>query len=396
MLALKIPRNQFFTFFLFLIITGLLLFGMGFSKFQVLGSLYLHDLLLLLLTLGSLLHFKRYFRFPYLLPIVFLSFFYLGYSLFACPQNVGFILRQFAFFLYFTCSYLIFNKVAEHTPIESFIKFIIWIAKVSVVLQLGFHAYHFSQGNFNLLDDYNYFSPLTVMGIVVFAAYILVYYKDGFNKYLLFGFTLALSLTLGHSSAFLAVFVLFFVLLLIRVNRTAKIIILSSTVLAMVALVIFIPQFTDVNSIWRLKYWAYALNIVFMENFGVLGQGFHHPYASQAFGYELYNQLNSALFIDKVQPDMRYLSPFHNSFISLFFHIGFLPGLLLFVPYLKIVKYVRHRDRYYDKDAEFLILALTGISVWVSLNVILELPHAALFVWLVYFTLSEKWKKMSL
>jgi hypothetical protein len=34
----------------------------------------------------------------------------------------------------------------------------------------------------------------------------------------------------------------------------------------------------------------------------------------------------------------------------------------------------------------FLIYVLAGCVIWISFNVILELPHAASYFWLVFFT----------
>ena len=39
-----------------------------------------------------------------------------------------------------------------------------------------------------------------------------------------------------------------------------------------------------------------------------------------------------------------------------------------------------------NRNKLFLLLAFAGCFVWVSFNVILELPHSATYFWLIYFT----------
>ena len=107
---------------------------------------------------------------------------------------------------------------------------------------------------------------------------------------------------------------------------------------------------------------------------------------SQELVDQLVEQLDSREYVDRI--DEIYLSPSHNSFLTIAFHIGFLPSLLLLVPLKKAFSYFVNRDKHQpDSAKDFLILSFIGVAVWASFNVVLELPHSSAFFWLIYFTL---------
>jgi O-antigen ligase len=104
--------------------------------------------------------------------------------------------------------------------------------------------------------------------------------------------------------------------------------------------------------------------------------------------YALYlnDALHSPIMIDELYPMARYLAPPHNSLLTIMFHVGLLPALLLFIPLGKFFGRILLRPRSADPSVNFLVYALAGCFAWVMFNVILELPHSATFFWLVYMT----------
>ena len=117
-----------------------------------------------------------------------------------------------------------------------------------------------------------------------------------------------------------------------------------------------------------------------------MGHGFGVPYSSQAVLDSFRDTLNSPWF--EMRPEEQYLSPMHNSFITLAFHIGLIPMLLIFVPLYPAAKYLFFTPaKSHQNHLDFLVLALVGSSIWVSFNVVLELPHSSSFYWLIYFSL---------
>ena len=44
---------------------------------------------------------------------------------------------------------------------------------------------------------------------------------------------------------------------------------------------LFIPSFTDANAVWRLAYWGFGLKSIFIENFGIFGNGFGVEYVNE-------------------------------------------------------------------------------------------------------------------
>jgi len=122
------------------------------------------------------------------------------------------------------------------------------------------------------------------------------------------------------------------------------------------------------------------------DYYGVLGHGFGVPFVSQEAILKFREQLNYNIF--EHQPEEQLLSPMHNSFITIIFHVGLIPGLLILIPLWPVFQYLFKRNRH-DKNAklDFLLLSLAGSMVWTSFNVVLELPHSSAFFWLIYFSL---------
>ena len=94
-------------------------------------------------------------------------------------------------------------------------------------------------------------------------------------------------------------------------------------------------------------------------------------------------QINSLWF--EVRPEEQYLTPMHNSFLTIAYHIGFLPMLMIFIPLIPVFVYPFKRKNP-TKEKDFLTLAVIAAIGWSSFHVVLELPHSSAFIWLIYFT----------
>jgi O-antigen ligase len=122
-----------------------------------------------------------------------------------------------------------------------------------------------------------------------------------------------------------------------------------------------------------------------MENYGLIGNGFGIPFFDYDLVQELYSRLGSMGFFDPSRPNETYLSTGHNFFLTLAFTIGFIPALLIVAPFVSAFRYLLFQSQP-AREAEFLLLSLTGASTWAAFNVIVELPHSAGLFWLIYFT----------
>ena len=371
----------------------LLFWGKTFTKFNIAGPIYLHDLFFFCLALIAInTRRKLVLRFHAVTFIIILSIFYLLISIFYATKgerDILLIFRHFYLFFYLMLSFIIFNVIIRKAgDVNGAIKLLMIIAKVSILLQIVFIVigYFFIPG-FGLFgaDEYNYFSPLVIFGIIGYAAYILAYENNRFKRYLKFMGCLFLSTTLGHSSAFLAVFLLLLIHFFIKITPIQRLIAIALLLIIMAPL-FFLPQFTDANAGWRVLYWKHVLERLINEKYLIFGYGFGQPYMTSEYGVYLNEVLNSPIMMDDKYPLARYLSPPHNSILTIAFHIGLIPMLFLFIPLKNYFKQLFFKPITDDQNFNFLIYNLTGCIVWVCFNVILELPHSAVYFWLVFFT----------
>jgi hypothetical protein len=381
----------------------LLLFGKTFTKFQVAGPLYLHDLYLGVLTLIAINNRKKLtLRFVPVLIIIGLAFIYLVFSL-AYYHPTGEMLtitfRQFNLIVYLLCSYLLFNLlVKDISAVQKIISLILYLSKASVILQIVFIVYgYLFINNFSLFEEgeYNYFSPLIIFGIITYAAVALAYEEKISVRFLKFLGALVLSTTLGHSSAFLAIFCIGLLYFFMRIKPMQRLVAVG-IIFTVLLVLLLLPQFRDANAGWRVLYWGHVLKEAVVSKYTVLGSGFGRPFMSYDFAVYINETIHSAIMIDEYYPMARYLSPPHNSWLSFVFHIGLLPALLFLLPLKNVGLAIMLSPLPSDRNKLFLLLAFAGCAVWVSFNVILELPHSATYFWLVYFTTAYAFRDKSM
>lgn len=370
----------------------LLFFGKAFTKFQVIGPLYLHDAVLLLITLLALNRGRLVSRFNSIWLLLAIAFGYLLYSILTYHLPGPILLmafRQFSIFLYMGCAFITFNAVIRtKEDLWKPILLIKWISVLSVMLQCGLLIYgKLFVPDFSLFGegDYNYYSPLAVFGFITYGAMAAAYEKGFASRWMKLLLALFLSTTSGHSSAFLAIFVIILVQFFVRIKPLQRFIALAFCLGAVLALE-FLPEFHDVNASWRLLYWQHVAHNVVHDHYMILGNGFGVPFMTYDFALYLNDALHSPIMIDELYPMARYLSPPHNSLLTICFHVGLLPALLLLIPIRRLFAQIMLRSSSPDAYINFLVFSLTGCFVWVMFNVILELPHSATFFWLVFLT----------
>ncbi len=377
---------------LFILIELLLLFGKDFAKFHLFWYFHLYDFLFLALGVVSLvLYLKRGDR-ELLWPPIFLfvlSGVYFIYSFIVRVGPLEYMVRHYAIFGYLGLSYIIFFSFVDTKRNLLNVQFIILIGLASVVIQVIYHMYNFlSIGNYysRLFTEFNYYSLLAFPGIFVFQSYVMVFDRNPVRKWGLILLCIGLTMTMGHhSSAVLCSICVPVAFLLLKSPRPIRVIGILVLVVSIIPLFKLVPQFQDHNSLWRLIYWRLTLKDLFLDNYALLGNGFGGKFTSTEILAVLRADLNSPWM--ELRSEEQYLSPMHNSFITLAFHIGILPSLLLLLPLRRVLMYF-FEGNFSQKTPEkdFLLLSLMGLMLWASFHVVLELPHSSAFFWLVYFT----------
>jgi hypothetical protein len=223
------------------------------------------------------------------------------------------------------------------------------------------------------------------MGIISYGAYVLVYFRKT-KRILLFSMTLIVSGLLGHASSFFALF--FMLLIHFYISFSPKIRFISAGALLVLLIVLFqLPQFNDNNAAWRIIYWTQILHRAVLDNFMIFGDGFGRPYMSIENAKQFTKEINSSFMETGINFKYeRWITPPHNSFLTMIHHIGIIPTTLLFLPLKSFFNQIFIKSRSTNVDRLFLFFTLCGLIMWVFFNVILELPHSAIYFWFIYFT----------
>lgn len=376
---------------LFILIELLLIFDKTFSKFNIIGPLYLYDALLIALTLISTIYIiKNKIRltlWPIQLLIGIASLYFI-YSYFILESPLNYMIRQFALIIYLVNMYLIFHAIIG-TQIQKFnIRFLIILGILALVTQVGFHFYNsFAVENYlaSIFDDFHYFSEMGFMALFLFQVYILVYLKIWW-KWIILALFLLLITTLGHQgSSVILFFTIIGAYIFIHSKKYQKITIFGIGLVGLSGLFLFLPSyFLDYNTLWRILYWKITLKDIFISYYGILGHGFGVKFTTPEILEAMSTQLDSPWF--EVRPEEQYLTPMHNSFITIAYHIGFVFMLFIFLPLKNMFLYIINRANLSPtKEKDFLTLSLIGLIMWSSFHVVLELPHSSALFWLVYF-----------
>jgi hypothetical protein len=193
-----------------------------------------------------------------------------------------------------------------------------------------------------------------------------------------------LSILTKQAAFFLSIVVVGISYLFFRIKVAHRITFLAIGFIG-IGLLFLAPDFTDANVKWRLLYWRHILTNA-ADHYLVFGNGFGIPYMAADYSYYIQNKIQSSIMTPEYDPLARHINPPHNSFLTIVFHLGLLPFLLLLWPIRRIISLLFINSFTNNKAQYLLTLTLIGSIVWCSFNVILELPHSAIYFWLIYFT----------
>lgn len=373
---------------LFILIQLLLLFGDSFSKYHIVGPIYLYDVLLIGLSFAAIYYLVRERKVPDIYAIwiiLVLSVIYLVIS-YLQGNPMTYMVRQYAMFVYLGISFLLVFTFSQSNFLQLSTSFLKVLALSALVIQLGYFVYKIAfLGITNFFDGFHYFSKMGIAAIIMVCPLALVYVNSIWKKCLFVAVILLICTMLGHSSAFLSAFVTVLIFLILGTKRRFKIVGIVGLIVSVAMMIKFLPQFSDNNATWRVVYWQYTLKDLLYHDFLLFGHGFGVPYVSDELLKVFTDLINSPWF--DVRPEEQYTAPMHNSFLTMGFHIGLVPMLILFVPLKNAFRYfLSNRQRNADRDGDFLLLSLLGLSIWCSFNVVLELPHSSLLYWFVFFS----------
>ncbi len=367
----------------------LLIGGLSVSKLKVAGPLYFIDFAFLIITVVIIVGSKIRIVWPiYLLSFVGVFFILLS-SFYRSEAPPEIIIRQFALFIYPFCSYIIAGYLLSFSKEKSLVEMVIGLAALSVISQAIYIVMLIVTGKF-VVGGFNYLSPLVVCGVIVWGCYLVS--MRGLNKSIVpMWFCLILmSVSFGHSSAVMAVLSIPFLYFMLKASINYRLYV-CMFLLCLLFLVLYVfPEIIDVNASWRLVYWENALKRIFSGWNWLFGHGFGQMYANEATLFIFLDIFESSNDLD--QENEGYFKAFHNSFVTIFFHLGVLGWVFIF-PQLRAV--LLKSSCYENQVTVFYALSLLCLSVWVFFNVILELPHSAHYYWLILFLCFHSQNKVS-
>ncbi len=374
----------------------LIVFGNSYTKLLLLPPFFFaHDVLLFVLTVGSIWFINKDNRIKsveivFVLAIIYLiiSFFRLGFDF----DRSYLLIRQFMIFGYGLSIYIILNSLFGDMLVKkNSVKAIIYFGFLCITIQVVYVLYLFVFRASDVFFERNYFSPITILGFFVAGSYILVNVKGKLLKNALFLLVFLMSFSVGHDSTYLSLALIYFAYLFIKSSKKYKIILSSFLLIVVIAVFVFIPSFTDINVQWRLMFWKDSL-LRIANNYFIFGDGFGIPYASDETISKLNELFPDTLHSPRIIGNEKYFSAPHNSFLSMAIHIGILSLILLFYPIKTIFC---NKTLIMDKEILFLSLSLSGIVIFSSFNVVLELPHSSSIFWIVFFGLIFKLSEKS-
>lgn len=382
--SLKIGEKVFLILFLVNFLF-LLFLGKEYSKLQLTNTFYIQDVFFGLIALSSFL-FRSSYRLKSIEVLIALSLLYLVFSLINFNPEVPIMLyfRQYMIFGYMAGSYFIVKAIINFkNGTVLLFQGIVIIACLSILTQIFYSCYYLISNSELPFFERNYYSPIVVLGIITIGAFVLNRYQ-GVKRQLLYLLVLIVSFTIGHDSAYLAIIIMYAAFYFLKVSNKFKIAISILLILCLIALLVLVPGFSDVNMSWRIIYWRDIFRLMLSNGSLFYGNGFGVPYLNEesvAALNNLFKHLGDWTVFSS--PEKIFIVPPHNSFITMLFHLGIGSILLLLYP-LRIFFYKRTNtgNGYIEF---FLFIAFLGLSIWAFFNVILELPHSASYYWLVFF-----------
>ncbi|MDA0317063.1 MAG: hypothetical protein O2906_04990 [Bacteroidetes bacterium] len=372
---------------------ALTLLGKGYSKLQILEfGLYAHDLLLIILALICILKFNWKQNRVYAIELILaISIVYVLVSLWKIDFNftspkIFYIIRQYAIVGYFGIFYVITKFLFEEKKfLKVWLNLIFLLSVGCFLIQLLNIIYLYFCSDRIIYLTKNAFSPIISLGLIVINSAILASNRYD-RKIKLFSslITFLISISIHHDSLYLALFIIWALYFFIHLSKNKKKFSVIVSIILVGLLFVLLPSFNDVNAHWRLIYWQAVVEQI-VENYFILGDGFGIQYISDKTIEKLNQLMISKGHINTlITEGEKYTTGAHNSFLSFAQHLGAVSVFLLFYPLIIRIKDLKIRD---NTDLIFLILSISGMSVFSFFNVLLELPHSSSLYWLVFFAL---------
>jgi len=381
--------SGFLLFGIAFVLMALLLGGRTISKLQVIGPVYFVDLMFLILTLIVLYISKVRLLWPLYLGLFFIVFCFFLASFYRSDASIDIIVRQFVLFVYAFSSYVLVGYLLSVSKKRELVEILIGIGAMSVICQVFYLLLLLSFGMYEV-GAFNYLSPLVVCGVIVWTCYLIA--VRGFNWSVVpeWFFLVFLSVSFGHASAVLAVVIIPFLYLLLKAPLKYRLYVLMLGFGVTGAVLWVFPEIIDVNASWRLVYWGNAIDRIFTGWNWLFGFGFGQLYADDLTHYIFLDIFGSSN--DLKMENEGYYKAFHNSYITIIFHIG-VAGIMFVIPQIRAVF---SRDGFYNSiENTFYALAALGLAVWAAFNVVLELPHSAHYYWLIVFLCYHSQNRVS-
>jgi len=372
-------RNKYYTFITYstLLLLFTVVFGTSFTKLQLARYIYLYDTLFILLIV-LLTVFKKKLTLYKNVLIIFL--FHITYIFISFYDNrvLYLVLRQSALITYFLFASFLYINIINEYNIKTHINVIVVISAIGTAIQILYLILKSLKSGYIEMfvgNKYNYYSPAVILSLLTILSYITVVIKSRIKLIILTLIVLLCIIATGHSSAVISALIILGIYYS-RKTKNSNLITIITISIILIIMMFADKNYTDINAMWRLEYWKDALVTIFKKDFIIFGQGYGVSFTSKANAYHL--GLNK--YLNSNYSEM-YLSSFHNSFITIWYHLGLIPLILIIAPVYKNIKNSIKRSNEYN----IIYYSLIGATIWVSFNVILELPHSSLYYWYIYY-----------
>ena len=358
-----------------------LVFGTSFTKYKLFENLYLYEFILIIVSFISIIGLSKINLTGGVLIFIIYGLSSIAISIIK-GNPVEYVLRQGMIIGYLAIAFLLYERIKHKS--KQLLNFIIKLSKAGFIIQVIYLLFLLYLGT-NIFEGRHYYSPMIMLLLPVFATDIVLGNNTLFEKTTWFIIILLVSLTIGHSSSTLSILTVLFVVFIWKIKPKQFMSALLIIAFGVGMQYFLNPNFSDINANFRIWYWGVAFSNTFDSSF-LFGNGFGVPFVSDLQIEEFIERFGGSNdFLSS--PSEKYVKAYHNSFITLFFHVGIIIILLL-KPYVTGLKNLIFNTK--DKNQVYLIILLLSSSVWAAFNVVLELPHSSLLFWLIFLLCTTK------
>ncbi|MGC6525289.1 MAG: hypothetical protein ACON30_03300 [Flavobacteriaceae bacterium] len=358
-----------------------LVFGTSFTKYKLFENLYLYEFILIILSFISIIGLSKLNLTGGVLIFIIYGLSSIAISILK-DNPVEYVLRQGMIIGYLAIAFLLYERIKHKS--KQLLNFITILSKAGFIIQVIYLLFLLYIGT-NIFQGRHYYSPMIMLTLPVFTTNIVLSNNTLFEKTTWFILILLVSLTIGHSSSTLSILTVLFGVFIWKIKPKQFMSAILIIAFGVGMQYFFNPNFSDINANFRIWYWGVAFANTFDSSF-LFGNGFGVPFVSDLQIEEFIERFGGSNdFLSS--PSEKYVKAYHNSFITLFFHVGIII-ILLIKPYVTGLKSLIFNTK--DKNQVYLIILLLSSSVWAAFNVVLELPHSSLLFWLIFLLCTTK------